>query len=125
VRYITQPKNRKKARNYAKIYYATPDQKLKRRLRPYDLTPAQFIEMTIAQKGRCDACGDLAELVIDHNHQTQEVRALLCHGCNTGIGHFKEDPSRLEAAAAYLRRRSLVLQSSAAAAPAANPHTVS
>lgn len=43
-------------------------------------------------------------LVIDHDHKTKKVRALLCNNCNTAIGLFKEDPEILTSAVEYLRR---------------------
>jgi hypothetical protein len=60
----------------------------------------------------CAVSGCLGEpAVIDHDHACcpgenscgQCVRALLCIYCNTGIGYFKDEPERLEQAAAYLR----------------------
>jgi hypothetical protein len=39
----------------------------------------------------------------DHDHETKKPRAILCHGCNTGIGNLGDSPERLEAAAAYIR----------------------
>ena len=38
----------------------------------------------------------------DHNHLTGEIRGALCHHCNVGLGHFKDNPGLLHAAAAYL-----------------------
>jgi hypothetical protein len=32
------------------------------------------------------------------------VRGVLCHGCNTGIGHLKHDIALLQRAIAYLER---------------------
>jgi hypothetical protein len=41
-------------------------------------------------------------LHVDHCHQTGHVRALLCTGCNSGLGAFRDSPERLREAAAYI-----------------------
>lgn len=35
---------------------------------------------------------------------------MICHNCNAGLGHFKDDPEALMAAAAYLLQHQNVLQ---------------
>lgn len=79
--------------------------------RKYGITPEDYDERLAAQDGRCAICGGTggmshmnAPLVIDHCHQSNEVRGLLCARCNAGIGHFFDDPDRLISAAAYLLR---------------------
>jgi hypothetical protein len=44
----------------------------------------------------------VASLHVDHSEQTGLVRALLCGGCNTGLGQFQESPTNLRRAADYL-----------------------
>ena len=60
------------------------------------------------QEGKCLICGIHADeaprklLHLDHDHATNQPRALLCHNCNVGIGHFFDNPERMRAAARYV-----------------------
>lgn len=81
-------------------------------IRQYGITPEDYDDMLRAQDGRCAICGDppapdgkgaYSRLHIDHCHQTSTVRGLLCGRCNQGLGYFRDDPSRLTAAIAYLK----------------------
>lgn len=59
-------------------------------------------------KGRCGICDKRLEYDgkathIDHDHVSGEARGVLCHHCNLGLGHFKDDPELLQKAAGYLR----------------------
>jgi len=73
----------------------------------YGITPEEYIMMYEKQEGKCAICGQLPTtlrgLHTDHNHITNKVRGLLCHGCNTGIGALKEDTEILSNAIKYLR----------------------
>ena len=54
----------------------------------------------------CEICGDAtAPSVIDHNHQTGQVRGALCTKCNQGIGLLKDSPIVLKKALEYLEER--------------------
>lgn len=80
------------------------------RLRRYGLTPVQFREMYDQQGGKCAICQEAPEsgLVVDHDHSTGRVRALLCVRCNAGIGQFRERPEIMVAAIAYLAEQAEV-----------------
>lgn len=81
----------------------------------YGLTHEQYDLMFAAQDGKCAACGEAETtldnrtgetkwLVVDHDHVTGQVRALLCGGCNTAFGHLNEDPGRIAALLRYAER---------------------
>lgn len=78
----------------------------RRNLRKYGLTPEEYDALLIGQSGRCAICADPLwpdrRTHVDHCHRTSRVRALLCHGCNVGLGAFRDDPDRLLAAVQYL-----------------------
>lgn len=91
-------------------YKANPEKAAKHRatrgLKKYGLTAESFTAMLIDQGSCCEICKkSLAvrkEQHIDHCHMTGQVRGILCHGCNMGLGHFGDDVGRLLAAANYL-----------------------
>lgn len=77
----------------------------------YGLTEVAFQAMIRAQKNRCAVCyaemkeeKDWRQAVVDHDHKTGKVRAILCHACNCGIGHFEESIRAMESAIAYLKK---------------------
>lgn len=68
---------------------------------------AGLINLLIEQGRKCSICDkDLAEISKhthwDHCHKTGKLRGILCHNCNVGIGHFKDNTASLERAIAYL-----------------------
>lgn len=60
-----------------------------------------------AHDGRCDLCGGDnggRVLCLDHCHRTGALRGFLCGSCNTAIGHLRDDPALIRAAADYVER---------------------
>lgn len=75
--------------------------------RRYGLSWDEYQAMLVQQKGECAICKthlDQRALNVDHNHETGQVRGLLCNGCNRAIGFMNESPERLAAAIRYLRK---------------------
>lgn len=78
-------------------------------VRKYGLTMADFEALLQKQGGVCAICGGAPNgpgkrFHVDHCHNSNKVRGLLCGRCNTAIGLLGDDPERAESAAAYLRR---------------------
>lgn len=74
--------------------------------RKYGISLAQYEEMLAKQGGKCFICEKTEEqegrrLAIDHCHDTNVVRGLLCGICNQAIGMFKHTPELIERAKLY------------------------
>ncbi len=73
----------------------------------YGLTPDAYQAMHDNQKGMCAICQDLLDDPdTDHCHATGKVRGLLCHGCNIGLGGFRDNQQSLARAIEYLKKSS-------------------
>lgn len=60
------------------------------------------------QVGRCAICEeelskDTKHIHVDHCHETNITRGLLCAHCNKGLGFFKDKIANLEKAISYLK----------------------
>lgn len=65
-------------------------------------------KLAIAQGSRCAIClrkdgEDVRRLAVDHCHETERLRGLLCGRCNAGIGLLGENPEVLRRAIEYLQ----------------------
>jgi hypothetical protein len=79
------------------------------RLITYGLTQDQYDALLSAQDFRCAICstgtsGGNGTWHIDHCHNTERVRGLLCSKCNTGLGLFNDSPAHLQTAITYLTK---------------------
>lgn len=81
----------------------------KSKCRKYGITLQEYDDLLLRQGGVCTLCGAKnlragdKYLCVDHDHITGDVRGLLCHRCNSGIGFLNDDPELLSKAAAYIR----------------------
>lgn len=109
--------NRKKVRATQAAYRSTPE--AQRAAREYQLQKKfgigleEYDRLLAAQGGCCAICGtnkpgrrDRDVFMVDHDHETNEVRGLLCHGCNAGLGNFHDNIAALLKAVEYLRGQS-------------------
>jgi hypothetical protein len=94
-------------------YYANREQRIKERVifarkKKFGMTPEMIEEMLINQNHQCKLCGTdkpggRGHWHIDHNHETNKVRGLLCQKCNMGIGIFNDDSQLLYKASQYVK----------------------
>lgn len=68
----------------------------------YGLGLDEVERMIEEQGGVCPICRSAEPRDVDHDHDTGEVRGILCPSCNTGMGQFKDNAGYLRHAAAYL-----------------------
>jgi len=107
--------NPEKYRKWENDYYNKKrDQiSLSTSLRARNLTKDFYDKMMEEQQYKCAICKQpetrmardgktITRLCIDHDHDTNDVRALLCHDCNTMLGKAKDSPELLIEAAHYL-----------------------
>lgn len=79
----------------------------------YRVSPADLEAMLNKQDDACAICttpfGDLPvdRYNVDHDHNTGQVRGLLCQRCNQALGMMEDDPVKLDRAAQYLRLRAV------------------
>lgn len=76
----------------------------------YNLSLEEYTELYNIQNKKCAICknnlhlGTKNGLYVDHDHNTNEVRGLLCPNCNTGLGKFKDSETILQNAIDYLNK---------------------
>jgi len=91
--------------------------KIRHKMKSFNISAKQYQKMFEEQKGCCLICGrDFKDIYgnpkqnhiyytprIDHNHKTGKVRGILCHHCNIALGSFKENPLILVRAIKYIK----------------------
>ena len=98
-RYATDPGFRAAERERAR------KDRRRRICRTCGLTVQDFDAMLARQGNACGICRRRFRGTphIDHCHLTGWVRGLLCHGCNTGIGSFGDNPAFMFQAGFYMQ----------------------
>jgi hypothetical protein len=82
-------------------------------MRQFGISWTDYQFLHIIQQGRCAVChnsevikvksGTTKRLSVDHDHNTGQIRGLLCSHCNHGLGNFKDSIEYLKAAIQYLK----------------------
>ncbi len=90
--------NREKFREYDRKNHRA------KTLKKYGLTEPEYEALVLGQDSRCAICGKVPNdrLVVDHNHETGQVRGLLCRSCNSALGLLGESEDVLLAAYNYV-----------------------
>ena len=61
----------------------------------------------LASTSHCPICEEVKPLVVDHSHDTGNVRGLICRECNLGLGNFYDNLKALANAITYLQNEPL------------------
>jgi len=81
----------------------------------HDMTPEQYKQKLDLQLGGCAVCKQPCKtgrnLAIDHDHQTNVVRDLLCQRCNVILGMVNDDELLLFDLIEYLKRHQVRMAS--------------
>ena len=102
--------NKEKINSKNNTYYhsLTTEEKIlrnrKQQVSLYGLTLEDYDAMLEKQNDVCAICSQKTEgnLHIDHNHENNQVRGLLCGKCNRAIGLLNDDISLFTKAITYL-----------------------
>lgn len=77
--------------------------------RVYGITLSEYKVIFDNQKGVCAICNKECssgkQLAVDHDHETGQIRGLLCTKCNQGLGMFNDSVDLLNRSISYLESK--------------------
>ena len=82
-------------------FSCVPNNRARRIMQRYSLSNDQYNNLFLNNNGMCWICLKRKAKVVDHCHNTNKVRGLLCHHCNTALS-LNEDKESLERAVKYV-----------------------
>lgn len=104
-RHEANPELYKEYKNYLINYNYT---------KKYGLTTEQYNKLVELQLGGCAICKQPCKvkdkLSVDHNHETNKIRGLLCQNCNVALGLLKEDENIIWNLLDYLKEDGIIKQ---------------
>lgn len=110
-----RPEVKKKAKDYKlanalRISKKFKQSKLKHKLKKYKSTVLEY-EALLKEQEHCAICRATdKKLVIDHNHETNKFRGLICRECNLMLGFSRDDISTLMNAIEYLQKHTAFIK---------------
>lgn len=98
----SRSRHREQNRAYGRQYYqVTMEEFRQRQLARYKITAKQYDTLLANQNGVCAICSKTCRsgkrLAVDHCHETEKVRGLLCCSCNVHLGWFERRQSLITA----------------------------
>jgi len=98
---------------YAKIHNRSYRRKYPGKVRDsrlkyeFGITKKEYDSMLVRQGGGCGICGRTKQksgraLAVDHDHNTGEIRGILCGNCNLMLGYAQDSTEILQRAIDYL-----------------------
>jgi hypothetical protein len=107
VKYLYWEKNKNKLTERRRLPHIKIQNIEYQRIRKYGITNVQYDALAKEQHNRCAICGIHQSQVkrtfaVDHNHETSQIRGLLCLNCNTAIGLLKESEELCDKMKIYL-----------------------
>ena len=106
-----EKKRKWKEQNKDRAYSTDRERHLRHR---YGITTVDYDAMLQEQEGKCGICGTSENysshngnrkdwsFAVDHDHNTGQVRGLLCNNCNRALGLFNDCKKTLGAALKWL-----------------------
>lgn len=75
------------------------------RKRKFGISGEQYDQMLVDQNNQCAICKKEIgrEAAVDHCHNTNKVRGLLCRKCNLGLGGFRDNVDTIRKAIEYVK----------------------
>jgi hypothetical protein len=104
----TTPKENKESKVKAQKKYRSSDRHpliawKSHLMRKYGITVEDYEFIYKEQEGKCKGCGRFFDkLSVDHDHNTNEIRGLLCRNCNMALGLLYDNKETLLNLLAYL-----------------------
>jgi Autographiviridae endonuclease VII len=72
----------------------------------FGISVEEYDELFEEQDGKCAICESVpsnTRLAVDHDHQTNEIRGLLCHPCNRLLGRLENNPGMIYRIQSYVQ----------------------